>query len=69
MPERCCANANCRRPITGCFGYTLGRDFLELLEGRLRRVRELCGRCVEAASLLPQHLKERFLDDLPQPSE
>lgn len=45
----------CKRPISGCFGFVRARDYLEFLEGKRKRVGELCGICVE--KVLRRYLK------------
>lgn len=39
--------AHCGRPIHGCFGFVLARDWIASTDGqRPARPRELCGKCV-----------------------
>ncbi len=48
-----CLNIKCKQPIDKCMGFVLARDFLAALHKDIswKDVRELCGKCVERASV------------------
>jgi hypothetical protein len=70
---RYCINPQCQREIRACNGAVIASDILEAIEGRrgIKQIRELCGRCVLALTLMPEEENivnfEMLLRDNPYP--
>jgi len=53
---RYCINPQCGREIRVCNGGVIASDMLEAMDGKRapKQIRELCGRCVLALTLMPE---------------
>jgi len=70
---RYCINPQCQRPIRACNGSVIASDMLDAIEGKreMKQVRELCGKCVFALSLIPEEKRtvafQKLLQENPYP--
>jgi hypothetical protein len=61
--ERCCANPDCSRLITRCFGFVIAGDLVQAMTDsdnglEMKFPREICGICVFIFEDNPEGLKK-----------